>query len=248
MRTKLKKSWQLRNNRQIEDCMEVFVEIKRDLGFPLGIFNSEVIREYVTCAEKMEVLFLASSLSRAKMDMDHSNMILDAASLIAQEKGLKLPFHYYMEKGINLFTIGDYANALEFFIGASQLSELREETIQAELNTLLCLENLALPCEKTLRKLEDLFKGGNKTKEFNGVLNSFYNRENYRKGNLKAIFAKRNGGDTDLEKFYYNWLRELPYHQYFKNRDEKSENKLSSQFHQGLYRRRTILGLSLIHI
>jgi len=251
LQKKIQDAWALRSERNIEACLTIFVELKRSLDMPLGKVQPTRVAEYLEeeggfLAEKIEVLLLSGAIGRAQMNIGFSNEVISAIESTLRNIDAPVPMRLYMEKGLNLFSVGDYSNAIELFIASSQLSSNLHESIQSELNILLCLENLNLSSEKTEQKLKHLFKqtDSNELSEFRGVLDAFYLRKYFRNGSLDKVFRRRVRVETGFIKFYRLWIKQLPYHCFFDGSDfSKSIISSGLPLHQGAYRTRTLLNI-----
>jgi hypothetical protein len=193
----------------------------------------------------LEIQLLTASLLRAEASLEKSNAILVS---IAESVPLeKQPFQYFLQKALNLFVVGNFSVALEFFLLADKLSLTDHNRAVCLMNVLICLESLGLPTSGTLLELEFVMKRAREQKAAfvlatDAQLQAFYLRRDFRQGQIKILKFQESEDGAQAE-FQQAWVHHLAF---INSKDFDKEASLRKLFfaealHAKKYRLKTLM-------
>ncbi len=247
--------WELRFNQKNERCLAELPTLKEAYGIPLGPVAGTDLEKWIgkllqdpeTRIPRARILLLSSSLLRTQGRGAESALWAKTIARFFDQT----PADYFVrfEQGINLFARGDSHSALEYFAQARRLAPRPIFELAAEINTLLCLENLGLPFEETLsRALAQAKKMGEEARGARTQLEAFELRRAFRRGTFAPFLSFSSGEQALTQADYFRlWVRQLPYHRAFSPLSEAEYKPFTENrdfFYQNSFRLRTLQGAS----
>jgi hypothetical protein len=185
-------------------------------------------------------------LSEAKIEMIEAEALLEALSNEVIEGDSQLRFRLNSEKALNAFFEGAYEQALDLFLLAEVQARNSCDRASALMNLLLCYENLGLPFDSTLERLNELRAARDFPAAVLSQLRAFEMREAFRRGEIKKALSLEKkrvpSSYFDQARYYSIFLRALPYHTSFEapSAELVAELAVSNSFHQRSFRFRTL--------
>lgn len=253
--SQIQRAWELRLNQNVEECRELTISLKQEMGIPLGQLTHEEIQSLFSKADSdslVEVLLLGASLARAQKDLAYSSLILEAVNQALRLKERSAHYRLYFEKGLNSLLYGRYSVALEEFQIASSLARNQMETICALVNLLICRDSLGLSGSHNRLQLNKAMKNFPQPKKLSGVYSQLMLLDlfkDFREGKIRSALtrgAQKNSKDFSQVESFTWWLRALPYHADYKELTATQWEKIPMQIPlsvHGSFRCRTLHGV-----
>jgi hypothetical protein len=159
------KLWVMRINQEIDSSLIFFCHLKKNLNLDsmltmidsLEKIKSELKTENENNLYHQKIITLItfeSSLARAQRNNDLSQNCIEYIEKNFDISQQLQSFYFQFEKGISLYVNNDWIEALSFFIRAEKLSLNEVQKTSTILNIILCHENLDLPFDNIIKKLE----------------------------------------------------------------------------------------------
>lgn len=255
----IQEAWDHRINQNIEPCFEKVAWLKQEMGISsLELVDQERVRllfeEYTS--ERVLLLDVISLFASTERLLGHSSrhekMMKISEDLVFQY-GVFDSFYFYFERGISFYAVGDFSPALEAFLKAesiaSQRKNLQQEFI-ASANLTFCLENLGFPYQKVLDRVKVIMQKLDRSdfsKQVFGQIQLLEMRNFFLNGEFRSFLHEgKLSQQPDYQSIYYlQYLRQLPYHAYFKANEESAIEpiqNLSAHFFHKRFRLGTLQG------
>ena len=164
----------------------------------------------------LDALVLSLSLQRATGDSEPPRLRLADLEAGFKASGRPLPAILCYEKGMGLFSRGDFYPALDLFLQGSGAEGEPLYRLWCLTNAVFCLNNLGLPHVEKLREARSLLarlKAKHDVDKVEAQLSAFELRIQFREGKLER-FPPPVSGPTSLDQrlYFRLWARLLPYH------------------------------------
>jgi len=210
----LHQAWELRHTQQLEAAEHIYKKLYTQTHPDLEGLS--------TSAEwHLELKLLEASLLRGRQRIEDSEERLLKVKSEIENKNLKIPFHYYFQRGLNLFYKGYFPSALEFFARAQELAENAEQKSMAIGNQFLCLDNLNLSTHSAVKNLKAL-QSSLSEKYFSQAilpqLETFERRQAFRQGDIVRVFVplikdihQSSSLNSTQAHYVQLWVSHLPY-------------------------------------
>ncbi len=223
---KLQQTWRWRIEQQHEQALEGYVELAGLTGLPFGSeFKPDEIIKLCTAGKPEDIIdtiLLKASLRRMQKSFSESRDLVNLCDQLVSKMGIKSTYRLYFEKGLNFFATGDFTNALDCFLAATKSKKESDdystwERLCAELNSLLCFENLGIPATEMLRKIDASVAklGKNATDGVLSQIEAYQLRSDFRQGLVSQTKIELNSKDPSNQSTYFKlWIARLPYHRY----------------------------------
>lgn len=197
----IQKIWSLRNSQRIDEAENAY-----HLALQQPALSAET---------ELELMLVQASLLRAKRKIEEAEELLAQSKKKIEAQGLIAPYNYYLQRGLNLYWLGYFPSALEFFVRAQELANSPEETALALGNRCLCLDNLNLPFQKSLAQLQSMKTSLSKDYYANTLfpqIDTFTKRIAFRQGNISAAVQSGIERSPFSQTDYFQlWISQLPY-------------------------------------
>lgn len=254
----MERAWNARYNQKIEQCLENFIPLKPMLGLPSGQIAPHAIAGLIESTAStrdparyegiFEGLALSASLARAHRDFEYSRKILAAIQEASYKLGIEPGVRVRFELGLTSFMDGEWTRALEEFHSVRYGTERSLLWFYAQINAILCMENLGIPFDSQLMSLESEVREFKPSSSIAGVLSqltALKAREAVRAGEFSKVLtvSRGDGGQASQMDYFRLWVGSLPYAQPRIPIDLAAFSERSRSLHQGEFRLRTLQGL-----
>jgi len=254
IKNRINQAWNLRTNQQLEEAIGIYVSLKQEVGLPSG----EITKEHLGAPRltnfapptTADIILLGASIARAQRQFSYSEDLIELTESFLSSHDSSHNYHLHFEKGLTNFLNGSYVAAMESFMAAKRLSNDENQKASSLLNSLLCLENLAMPFENTLKELTEMMGdlvNGKFREAIQTQLQAFIARNQFRKGELPELFSLTSDPESfNQAKYFLLWTESLPYHNFHQVLPPPELETLAKNirfFHQGTYRLRTLQGI-----
>jgi len=221
---KLRQAWRCRIDQKHEQALTGYIEVASIIGLPFG---NSFEKKYLVdlCSEKspydvVDAILLKSSLRRMQKSFDESCELVELCESIVSELGVDRTYRLFFEKGLNFFAIGDFTNALDCFLAAANKVKADDdystwERLCAEINSLLCFENLGIPATGIITKINASISslGSNVSDGVLSQMEAFKLRGNFRRGEIKPLkLPDQTPLKANQSNYFKLWTACLPYH------------------------------------
>ena len=213
-------AWELKGNLRLEECMAAVSLLKKEFEIPPWPTSQEVaqlVRTSPHPSQTVDVLVLMASLARATQGPQQADDLLAGLETSLHDNAIAGHFRLAYERGMSLFSRGEYSLALNHFSHSAEQSPNALAKLWAKGNVLFCLESLGLPHRQTSKEVEDLIAqlktDGQNVERAERQILALRMRESFRGGNPVAALSLLDASPiTDQASCYGMWLRHLPYH------------------------------------
>jgi hypothetical protein len=240
---KLVKAWELRMDRELGECRQLFSEITALLQVDSTIteksFAAFPLPEFLI---HVDYTLLMASLKRADGQISESKNLIQLVEKVMQARNHPLPFQFYFQKGVTALLLeGDYSQGLDMFVKAGSLATSLMEKISAQSNTIYCLENLGMAFEGASAALEALLQEAkpNAFPDARAQFDALRMRQAFRNGFFDDAFKIKISEKVSQATHLRYWISELPFHRHYGEFSEaekeryltQSANRLQKAYH-----------------
>ncbi|MBI1861164.1 MAG: MarR family transcriptional regulator [Deltaproteobacteria bacterium] len=250
---KLERAWELRINRDLEECLPLCADLKREVQLGAGDFDRAKLDEAVLLSGApwkvvADVALLWTSIVRTLQGVSPAARLIEEIDRFVWNHDPSGIFALHFEKGNLAYDKGDYGLALEGFLAASSQAAAPWEKLCSRADTLFCLNNLGLPQESALRDVENYlttFTPSPATHLIHGQVEGLKMRLLFREGKISQTLSFPRQCGANQANFFQLWVRSLPYHSHYRplSREELDAFQQARYFTNGKYRVRSLTGI-----
>ena len=232
---KLRQAWRCRIEQKHESALNGYVELASIIGLPFGngFEKNEVLSicSKTDPTEVIDTILLKASLRRMQGVFDESSELIKLSESLVSELGISGTYRLYFEKGLNFFATGDFTNALDCFLAAASKVKAKDdystwESLCAEMNSLMCFENLGIPSNDIINKINLNMKslGSEVSEGISSQLEAYHLRNSFRVGEVSKLkLAKEVSLSANQVSSFKLWVARLPFHRYSLPQEKFSE-------------------------
>jgi|GEM_PF-6125656 len=240
------KFWQARLSQDKDLALALFAEAKRKFGLAPQAHFWTLLNAESANSDILDLCACEISVLRLQKRLQDSQTLLRAVEARQEPADLRINFFFQFEVGLTEFVQGQWAEAQEHFKLAKKYARESDQAAAAQLNILLCLENLALATDSAADELAQLIPAlqGAVAQGLLSQWRAYQLREGWRRGFCKTLPVTSERGLTQ-DAYLQSYLQSLPY---FATPDKPLAPSLSAldgqQFNQN-FRVLTLLGQNL---